>query len=233
LDFGDENVKRISYAASFGMIKNADDNYFKQISIWLKRFDIVTVREQRGIEICKKVGRNDAVCVIDPTLLLTKSDYIQLAEYINTDKEYILLYLLGNLTNVNIADIYEFAKKEDLEVIYVASQGRVDKYFKTYPTIGQWISLINNAKYVITNSYHGTIFSIITKRKFLVLPLKGKHSEMNDRLFTLLDNYGQKNRLYSSNIEVLKKNINYDEINLKIHDDRTYMKEQMKLWFTK
>jgi hypothetical protein len=234
LNFGDKNVKRISYAPSFGSIKNAGNYYFKQISKWLEHFDVITVREQCGIEICKKAGREDAVCVIDPTLLLSKLDYMQLAEPVNTqNKKYLLLYLLGNNTCINIATIYEFAKKEGLEVVYVASQGRVDKYLKTYPNIGQWLFLINNAEYVITNSYHGAIFSIIMNRQFLVLPLKGKQSEMNERLFTLLNNYKMNDRLYSSNIAEITKNINYTNLNLKINDDRNCVKNRMKTWFEK
>jgi hypothetical protein len=233
LDFGGD-VRRISYAASFGSISNNDNSYLKQISVWLKHFDAVTVREHRGVDICKKVGRDDAVCVPDPTLLLSESDYMQIAQPVETQsKAYIFLYLLGNSTSVDVKSIYAFAEKEKLEVVYVASQGRVDKYPKKYPTIEEWIFLINRAKYIVTNSYHGAIFSILMNKQFLVLPVKGFQSEMNDRLDTLFNDYQLPDSLYSANINSIKSEINYDEINLRLAEKRQWIKDKMKVWLEK
>jgi hypothetical protein len=229
LDFGG-NSRRIAYATSFGPT-NKDDSYLKQISVWLKHFDVVTVREHRGIDICKKAGRNDAICVPDPTLLLTKSDYMQISHPIDLqNKAYIFLYLLGNSISVNLEAIYTFAKKEDLDVIYVASQGRVDKYPKKYPTVEEWIFLINKAKYIITNSYHGAIFSILMNKQFVVLPLDGEYAAMNDRVDTLFSDYPLPVNLYSTDIESIKNAINYDEINLKLIEKRQWIKDKMKGW---
>jgi hypothetical protein len=234
LDFGN-NVKRISYAASFGMRDNNDKFYFKKISTWLKCFDTITVREQIGINICKKAGRDDAICVPDPTLLLTKSDYIQISKSIDIPTNgYIFLYLLGNYTSIDIKSIYKIARIEKLEVIYVASQGRIDKYPKIYPTIEQWIFLINNARHIITNSYHGAIFSILMNKQFHVLPLKGNiYSGMNDRLNTLFNDYQLPSNLYSTDINSIKSDIDYDEINLKLAEKRRWIKKQMKIWLEK
>jgi hypothetical protein len=230
LDFGD-NAKRISYATSFGSVSNKDDNYFKQISVWLKHFDVVTVREHRGVGICGKLGREEVLCVPDPTLLLSKSEYMQIIQPFEThSKAYIFLYLLSNSTTVDIKSIYAFAQKEGLEVVYVTSQGRFDKYPKDYPTIGQWIFLINNAKYIMTNSYHGVIFSMLMNKSFLALPLKGEYSEMNDRLDTLFNDYQIPLSLYSSNINAIKNEIIYDEINLKLIEKREWIKNKMKIW---
>jgi hypothetical protein len=228
LDFG-INTKRISYAASFGPMEKKKA-LLKQISLWIKQFDIVTVRENKGLELCKKLGRQDAICVIDPTLLLTRSHYMQIMEPYNVDKEYIFLYMLGNKTTVDIKGIYDFARKENLEVIYVASQGQKDKYDKTYPTIEQWIFLLSNAKYVITNSYHGAIFSIIMNKQFLLLPLSGFFKATNDRFHTLLTKYDLQDKLFHSDIMTIKKEIEYYRINLILEEDIEKMKKNMETW---
>jgi hypothetical protein len=230
LDFGDDDIKRIAYAPSFGITKNNDSSYFKQIAVWLKRFDVVTVREQRGIEICKKLGCDNASCAPDPTLLLSEFDYVQIAKPIDIPKgKYIFLYFLGNSTSINIKSIYEFAKRKKLEIIYVASQGHIDKYPKRYPTIEQWIFLIKNAEYIITNSFHGTVFSIIMNKKFLVTLLKSTYSEINDRIYTLLDNYKLDDRIFST-IDLIEGQIDYRYINIKLENDRRLMKHQMDSW---
>jgi hypothetical protein len=230
LDFG-YNVKRMSYAASFGQANIDDENYRNQISTWLKYFDIITVREHSGVNICRKAGRDDAICVPDPTLLLLKTDYMQIVQPFDTqNKAYLFLYLLGSSISIDIKSIYVFAKKEGLEVIYVASQGRFDKYPKVYPTVGQWIFLINNAKYIVTNSYHGIIFSMLMNKPFLALPLRGKYSGMNDRLSTLFNDYKLPDCLYSSSVNSIKNGINYVDVNEMLTEKRTWIKNQMKIW---
>jgi exopolysaccharide biosynthesis predicted pyruvyltransferase EpsI len=146
------------------------------------------------------------------------------------NKAYIFLYLLGNSSSVNVKSIYAFAEKEELEVVYVASQGQIDKYPKKYPSIEEWISLINSAKYIVTNSYHGAIFSILMNKQFLVLPIKGFLSEMNDRLDTLFNDCQLPYSLYSTDINSIKSKINYDEINLRLEKKRQWIKDEMKIW---
>jgi hypothetical protein len=69
-------------------------------------------------------------------------------------------------------------------------------------------------------------------KQFLVFPLKGKYSEMNDRLDTLFNDYQIPRNLYSTDINAVKNRINYDEINLKLVEKRQWIKDKMKLWLT-
>lgn len=71
-------------------------------------------------------------------------------------------------------DIAAFVKSIGIKMIYVASQGRFDKYIKQYPTIPQFLSYVKNADFVITNSFHGTVFSIMYHRKFAVIPKRAE-----------------------------------------------------------
>ena len=209
LQFVPQNRKRIAYAASFGGNK---PNNLDEVSNFLKTFDYVSLRENSGVELCKQLGCATAELVPDPTLLLTSINYRDLATDIQVDDEkYILLYLLGNEIPLSVDSIFSFAKKHNLKVKYVASQGRVDDFPKIFPTIEEWINLIDNASYVITNSYHGTIFSMLLNTPFLVIPLSGLRAKMNVRINDLLEKYGMAERIYKSTLDVIFDPVSFEK----------------------
>lgn len=211
LDFcNNSEVKKISYAASFG-----GNEYSGLDAIYVKRrlepFKAVSVREEEGIKQCKKLGVKDPQLVPDPTLLLNKNDYSKLIVSDFSKKRYIFVYLLGNKTSFDIADIYDFAKQRGLEVIYVASQGRLDDFEKIYPDIPDWLSLISSAEYIVTNSFHGTVFSLIFERQFITIPLSGSALKMNGRINTLLNQFNLNDRL-TTDLKMLAEEIDYLEL---------------------
>lgn len=180
LDWVSKGKKCIAYAPSFGGFQLSKTNS-KILKFYLSKFDVVTVREKSGVDICKLLGREDVQLVLDPTFLLSKDDYRLLYKSTQTKpvNDYIFLYLLGNKIDFDVKDVFEWAARYNLEVKYVSSQGRVDSFKKEYPTIEDWIQLIENAKYVITNSFHGMAFSIIMNAPFIVIPLAGSFVRMN------------------------------------------------------
>ena len=213
LNFGPRNIKRIAFAPSFGGRPPRNEAQWKILSKHLKQFDLVTVREPEGIEYCKKAGYTKAYHIPDPTLLLNVSSYEPFCENSKKrEKKYILLYLLGNYTNINLKEIYQFAQKKDLDVIYVESQGRIDDYEKEYPTIPEWLTLVKNAEYVFTNSFHGTAFSIIFHKKFLTFPLIGIFERMNHRVYSILEKYSLKSRIYDGDVNIINNTIDYTEV---------------------
>lgn len=203
--------KRISYAASFGGAKYENPYATFMVKKWLKTFDLVTVREEEGLETCERLGIR-ATLALDPTLLLDREDYENLCREIShsDEKPYIFLYLLGKEISIDVKDIFEFAKREGIDVKYVASQGRSDEYEKLYPTVEEWIALIRDAKYVITNSFHGTVFSMIFNKPFLTFPIVGESERMNGRIQTLLGRSGMKDRIYNGNLSVLFQPVKFD-----------------------
>lgn len=132
------------------------------------KFCYLTAREEDGVKELHKLGFKNAELMPDPTLLLHMNDYSYLEE--NESKlipqnKYLFLYLLGNPIGIDVKDIFDFAKQRNLKIVYVASQGRKDVFPKVTPTIGEWLSLIKNSEYVITNSFHGTVFSLQYHKK--------------------------------------------------------------------
>lgn len=189
LDFGASSTKRISYSASWGKTEISDE-YKNEIQPLLSKFNYISVRERTGVSLCQACGAKKVELRCDPTLLLKADHYRQL--YLtekNPDfpERYILVYRLGNPCDFPMKKISNWANSKSLEVIYVTANGLSDTYKKIYPTIQQWLSLIDNAEYVITNSFHCCVFSLIFRRKFAVIPLKSSAKGMNSRIETLFE----------------------------------------------
>lgn len=188
LDFGKESTKRMSYAASWG-IKDLDESFVTEITPMLKRFNAITVREKSGTELCAKCGRNDSKWVCDPTLLLNAEEYRSLYKSENItqrQKPYLVFYYLNN-GKFNAQSVYDFATSKGLDVVYITGNGVVDKFEKTYATVPEWLSLIDNAQYVITNSFHCCVFSILFHKQFASIKLQGQNAGMNERLTSLFE----------------------------------------------
>lgn len=211
LSWAPENVKKISMAASFGA-REPSVEFSELISPWLQRFDLITVREKNGLGLCKSAGRDDAELVSDPTLLLRAEDYAKLASSDYPSEPYLFIYFLGTRTNINWKEIHKFAKERNLKIVYVGSQGQEDKFRKEEPTISQWLGLIANAEYFITNSFHGTVFGLQYRKKFMSYPIVGPASGMNNRLTTLLQPLGLGYRIYSDNLGPIEREVNYSDV---------------------
>lgn len=225
LNFAPKGKKRFSYAASFG--KNSfSKSDLKRMSQYLKTFNMVTVRESIGVDKCKLMGII-AKRIIDPTGLLTYKDYINMAR-LPDEKGYILLYLLGNYTDVHIGSIFKFAERMQLMIKYVASQGRNDHFPKIFPSPTEWLGLIANAGYVITNSYHCCLFSVYFKKPFWALRLTRIFKNMNSRIDTLYSIY--KLPQVESLTELVTTSFNYNVISRLLEQDRNEAVEILKTW---
>lgn len=207
LNFGKETTKRISYAASCGGRTGYSNLEIQCIKELISRLDMISVREESGIRFCEKFGIKKAFVVCDPTLLLKKEDYRKL--YLNEklekpEKPYVMFYYVENGGDFDKSLVYSWAKSKNLEVKYITANNCQDKYEKKYATIPEWIYLIDNANYVITNSFHCCIFSIIFRKPFGVIKLSGKQKNMNDRLKNLFQICNIRERyIYGSDFSAL------------------------------
>ena len=223
LDFTDK--KKIAYAASFGSADYVGKALI-DLNMLLKQFSHITVRENSGVDICRRANVKNASVVPDPTLLLTDSHYRNLAVIEKNIRPYILIYFLGNQTDFNIERCYEFAEENNLDVKYIAGQRQIDKYEKIYPSMEEWLGLIDKASYVVTNSFHGTALSIILNTPFISVPLTANSKKMNDRLETLLTRYNLVDRI-TSDLSVLRDPIEYQPINQIIAEDRDFGRKNL------
>ena len=238
LEFAPSNKLLLSYAASFGKIKLSSE-VLPVVSKMLKKFNSISVREIEGIDICKEAGRNDAVHVVDPTFLLEKKDYDALISLDNTtfdiSKPYIFSYFLnirGDKSQIYWDTICEYSNKKSLQLKVNPIQGAEYFFPKEYivmPSPVEWLNYYTNASYIITNSFHGTVFSIIMKKPFLVILQSGRNKEQNCRFFSLLERLGLKERIYYHKVksfaEQIEKGINWKSVNNKIFEFREFSKE--------
>lgn len=195
LDFGKEDVKRISYAASWGRESVPEDEE-KLIRGLIPKLDAVSVREKTGIDLCSRLGREDACLALDPVLLLDAQAYRKLYREDGAGKcgkKYLFFYYLNNGADFDRKKVFEWAGKKGLEVVYVTDDWHEDLE-RTFPDIPGWLELIDDAEYVVTNSYHCGIFSILFGKKFGIIRRKGAHAGMNSRLETLFGLCGIKPR---------------------------------------
>lgn len=196
LDFGSPDVKKVSYAASWGRTE-LSANEKNIIETLLKKFSAVTVREKSGIELCRQCGFTDAELVPDPTFLLDADSYrkiMKCPEGLDKNEKYILLYRLKHPDGFDYSKVFAFAKSKGLKVKYITGNLLIDFKTQIFPSIEEWLYLIDHAEYIITNSFHGTVFSILFKKQFATIPLAGKKAGMNQRLATVFEQLGMEPR---------------------------------------
>ena len=227
LQIGPNSLKRFSIAPSTG-----DKQLTKEggvlVAQWLRGFSFVTVREPSGVQMCKSCGYNRAHLILDPTFLLSSNQYNSYAPSQCSDDNYIFVYLLRAQAPISLESIEEFAKKNNLAVKYVPGQGRMDEHDKIYATIPEWLSLIRDARYVITNSFHGMAFSIIFRKSFLVLPRVDETKNMNERITSLSKELGLTDRIYKDDLETILKPIDYHQAEQKIESNKKNLDDLMR-----
>ena len=206
-------LKKISFATSIGH-KKYSPTEIQRIKKYLNSFDLITVREKNAIEMAAACGRNDAELILDPTFLLSSNQYDKFSTQIcnNSQKPYVLIYMLGGEIEIPIHLIITSIKEKGYDVRYVESQGRDEYEPKEFPTIEEWLGLVRGATYIVTNSFHGMAFSIIYHKPFLVFPLVGVMRDMNVRIIDLASYFNVRHRLYSGNMDVRFEELNWNEI---------------------
>ena len=214
-DFIKSKKSKISYASSFGM-KNWEFNEqeSKHIIPLLNEFNSITVRESSAKMLLKENCNLESNVVVDPVLLL--SDF---SEIINSQKQIENSMVCFKFTKNN--GFYSFLNKlkEDSKLdIRVLNKTTSVEGVKTIPlpSIRKWLKSIAQAEYVLTDSYHGLLFSLIFKKKFVVLPANIKNF---DRLKDLLVSLNLEDRIFYEYEDVLdsdswKSNVDYKTVDL-------------------
>lgn len=218
--------KRFSIAPSVGHREYSKEQV-DGFKAYLKAFDFITVRENKGISLAKKCGRNDAVKILDPTFLLTAQQYMAFSEKTTSSKPYIFIYLLGGKIELQFEQIIGFCKDKGYEIKYVESQGREENFTSTNATVEQWINLINHASYILTNSFHGMAFSIIFHKPFLVFPLVGIMNSMNERIYDLTRTLQLNDRVYKGNLQNLFNKVNWEYADQMIKQNKLKLSEMI------
>lgn len=216
LDFTEGwNIRRIAYAASFGTDEwEYTPGQTKRCRDLLKQFDAVSVREASGAELCRKHFGINASHVLDPTMLLEKEDYIRLFENAHTPKSNgtLLNYILDD-TPEKTALTDRIAKERGLVPFRVNAKGDISLPIESRiaSPVEQWLRGFYDAEFVVTDSFHACVFSILFNKPFLVV---GNQKRGLSRFISLLGTFGLEDRLIPDINNVLfSKMIDYMPIN--------------------
>lgn len=226
LSFAKEwKIKRIAYAASFGMSTwEYSEDYTKQCAYLASLFDCITVREKSAVELCKQHLGVDASNVLDPTLLLDSSDYENLIikSGIGTNEGTLFTYILDPTeSKANIVN--DIAQKRNLNPFKVnAIDGNVKCSLeeRIARPVEAWIRGIADAEFVITDSFHACVFSIIFNKPFIVI---GNKQRGLSRFESLLGQLGLMKRLVDEDYDfrIVNHDIDYLKVNKILMEQKT------------
>ena len=232
LDFLKDNkeIKKLAYAASFGTDQwEYTEEQTARCKKLIQQFDLVTVREKAAVNLVTEKLNKDAEFVLDPTLLLSKEDYIELFVGKNLpDNKGIYTYILDDSDWKT--QVVETAK-ETLGLPQFSNQhNKHTVNSEKIPSIESWIKGFADADFVITDSFHGTVFSIIFNKPFLSLVNVSRGAS---RFESILGEFDLMQRLASDfdqqYIEALiEEAIAYDGVNQKLDALRSHSKEVLK-----
>ena len=200
---GNARLKRISYAASFG-VENWEysPDQTEKCRRLISEFNAVSVREDTAVKLCKDNFGVDALQVLDPTLLVEKEEYIRLVEKdkIPECSGTLLTYVLDK-TPEKQAFINKIAMETGLKEVSImpksifrdAGRKRINDCI--YPPVTAWLRGFMDAKYVLTDSFHGTAFALIFNKPFLAM---GNANRGISRFTSLLKLFGLEDRIILS-----------------------------------
>lgn len=239
LDFVPPGVKRISYAPSFG-VKALPAECNAGLKDYLSKFDNLSVREETGKMLIKNVTGLDVPVVLDPTLLLDAMEWDKFSNDLNMPDDYIFCYKFGGFKE-STKKIREIGNKLGLPIIEPAvSTGTFSDGFELRYDIGpaEFISCIKNARLVLTDSFHASVFSIINHTPFLTFMRDADNNpkSMNSRMLDLLTKTKLTDRMIlpGQSIDCRKlENVNFDCADRVITNEKlfsiNYLKKSLEL----
>ena len=192
LEFADKS-KRIAYAPSFGISKLADNDTIEKYSQWINDIPHLSVRENEGAQLIKHLTGRDALVLADPTMLLTREEWLLISKQASNRPEspYLLTYFLGGPTDETKERLEKLANNENMTIINLGDIADKDTY-ETGPS--EFLDYINNASAFFTDSFHGVVFSIIFETPFVVYERQSSGPSMYSRIETILDNFDMRDR---------------------------------------
>ena len=222
LMFTDTN-KKITFSPSIGVddIPKENEEEFKN---YINTFDSVFLREKTSVELVKKYKSENVFSSIDPTLFISKDCWEKYEAKKEVSKEkYVLTYFLGEIGEIEKYEIYLFAKEKNLKVVNIDNSKR----FSTQSmSPDEFLRAVKDAEYIFTDSFHGSVFSFIYRKKFIIYNRKSL-VDMNSRIKSLVEVLSIQN-LMKSNL----KNLNdIDDIEIDYTIGQAEIERQKQNYF--
>ena len=223
--FANKGIRKISYAASIGL-SEIPEKLVSKYKEYLSDFYAIGIREQEGKMLLNTQCGIDSKVVLDPTFLLKESDYEKIERKVKNCKKdgYLLVYLL-NENHQYKEHIIAYAKKHSLRIIGYSTKSGDKHWMQQLPNLGadQFIWLIHNSAAVMTDSYHGTIFSLLFHKNFYTFLrfAEGDPINQNSRIRQLQDYFGLQGHIIGPKDGIDEtKPIEYEAFEAKLNDLR-------------
>jgi polysaccharide pyruvyl transferase WcaK-like protein len=180
LDFIDKQspCKKVSYAASFGSTESLE-KYQETVCKLINDLDAVSVRDANSLGIVKEQCDRQASLVLDPTFLVSYENLISAPK---DSEDFLLIYNHGSFTKQEESMIEMLASQMNLKIVSVGYENRIAQENFVGAGPYEWLSYFSRASYIVTNTFHGSIFSIIFRKQFTILPYQGKMQKIDDLL---------------------------------------------------
>lgn len=231
-DYLTENDKKIAYACSFA-VNQIPDNKKEKIKGYLTAFNKISVRETQGRAIVKDLINEDVPVLVDPTLLLDRDEWDKLASDRIVDKKYVFAYFL-TYNQEYFKKAEEIAQQMGCTFVVVPtckeSYGINAEIMQDAGPM-DWLSLVANAEAVVTDSFHGCVFSLIYSKQFYVFRrfADSNSKSQNSRVYTLLEEYSLNKCLIEADSPIDKAFIEQDEF-LKVTEKISINSDKAKKW---
>ncbi len=226
----DNEAKKICVAPSFGIDKLPEEwiPYFREK---LPEFSHISVREEKGSEIVEKLIGQPATVLIDPTMLLTRDEWTEVArkpKHVKFDSDYILTYFLGGRSPKVELDLEKIAKVRNLKIFNLMDENNPELW-EIGPS--EFIYLVSKASLVMTDSFHASVFSFIFSKPFLVYPRSGTENDMLSRLDTFLNKFNLQDKYVGNQMpsDVFKTDYQegYRQLELEREKAKTFIEQSL------
>ena len=198
LQFVPEHIKKISYAPSMAVLELTDE-FKAEFSTGINRLDAISIREERSVPVLEELTQKPITVVVDPVLLLQEEEWLEVMNPAEKPQKYVLCYLLGDNVTQRRA-VQRFAKKTHRPIVtFPHILGNVvrkcDLFFGDVYDYSsgprEFLDLIRHADFVVTDSFHACVFSMIFKTPFVVFERNraGETGNMNSRIYDFLEEY--------------------------------------------
>ena len=235
LSFVPDEVNKIAFATSFG-VSSIPKQMNQQYKDFLERFQSLSVRESTGQRIISDIANRECALVCDPTMLLSKKEWENAFPVDEIIKEpYIFCYFLGTIKEHRVI-AKELKKRTGLKLVgllhseqYVKCDAGYTDYAPFNIGPEEFVNLIRGAQFILTDSFHGTVFSILNNKQFITFTRHSDNEKLstNSRIYNLLNIFNLEDRMWTNESdywELVNKKIKYDDIEKKLESFRNQSK---------
>lgn len=224
-----DSRKKYSYGCSMGRTSNFSEEFLSFLKQHLSSFSALSCRELSNSKMLEELIGKEVSWVVDPTLLLSRDDWKPYMRQVSMPKNYVVCYILGERTCISeYAD--ELGKRKGLPVYYIMTRPSSCNHKNVLKDVGaaEFLWLIDNCSYLVTDSFHGCVFSINFKKNVMAFNKFEGNELDNARIPDLLSSYNLESHFLTSAGYREPESIDYNQVHSILSERRAYSINYLK-----